>query len=352
MDSVRVIETESCGAAADPSACLQQKRPPFLAEVAPARDQQIAQLDQVGSLIERRGAFAAGQPVAYYDLGSAGRTTAKVYVLITDPPEGSGLPFGFVADPIPPPAGSGFPGIHPFVFDSVPGDPRYSPFWMVHLVPVTEAYNGEVLSSVDAIADAVAQGIVAEPFPAELPLMAFLPTAPPEVMIRFYVNCPVVAEGTARESARGEGLLPTNFYYDGTVIKGFALGRAADPFGVGLEVLEERVTVPIQNVYVLRRRSEVLPLDETVRGEDLNGDGDTDDTNHIFQLPVVPDDILQPYTPLVRRVEVTVPDDYAFGAATQEADLFVRGGGGITASTPVVVDFEITDQLFNYQIAY
>ncbi len=169
---------------------------------------------------------------------------------------------------------------HPTIIDVIPGDPGYSPFWQLFLLPVTEAYDGELLTSFAAVQEAREQGL-----------------AGPPVALDLYVNCPVVHRDS--ELALPSGFkAPNQFFYRGT---------RASYFGAGMSPLRSGSSlVDVQPLYQLRREGGE-PLDETVRGVDMTGDGDTVDTNHVFAMD--PDAVW--FSPLTQAVEAVVVADTA-----------------------------------------
>lgn len=86
-----------------------------------------------------------GQPALAWDFGALVRSAPPRFVLVGED--------GHAIDHLP-------------IVDVVPGDAGYSPFWTVWKVRVTPAYRGELLTSVAALREAVALGLVEEPTPA------------------------------------------------------------------------------------------------------------------------------------------------------------------------------------------
>lgn len=281
-------------------------------EEDPERAAALAEADGVDELIELRTAFSSGRTVHYWDFGPAPAAAIPVWVVGTLLDDGSFEPVG-----------------HPPVFDAIPGDPGYSPFWQMVMVPVTEAYDGELLPSFAAVVQAVEAGLVRTP-----------------VSTLRYINCPVVHRDVRLDMGAGqEPLEPSTGLYRGKQTAYFDLGPPLLP----AEALDG---YPVATAYRLRREGGE-PLSEPRRRVDMTGDGDRVDTNDIFE--VAPGD--EGYTPLVQTVTVVVPTDYAsidtsgddgqadYGA---EADLFERPASGLR--TPVeghVVAFEATPELRN-----
>jgi hypothetical protein len=205
--------------------------------------------------------FAAGEPVSFWELGAAPPFAGPMYVLVQRDGAGNLVPTG-----------------HPPILGTIPGDTGYSPFRLVVTVEVTAAYAGQVLPSTDALDDAVAAGLVGEPTMART-AETFLVAAPTSLLdlgdgSNFAANHP--------------------FYYDGVAGYAFDLGPIPGAAGAG---------IPAHDRAVLSREGEP-PLSEPLRHVDMDGDGDTLDTNDLLAL--AHDD--PSYTPSYVTVDVTVPD--------------------------------------------
>lgn len=245
--------------------------------------EQIAEHDGIdGSTVARLSAFSGGQRVWYWDFGSSPTFAAPLWQLVNPFAEGDEI----------------VPIDHPFIWDVVPGDTAYSPYWRVYRVSVTDKYAGERLTSRRAIDEAVRLGLVLPPQPTDL-----------------YSNCPVVDDHVRMQVRPGsfpgweEEPCPDNddatciapqwAYCKGVRIAYFSTNgsRAIDPEG----------TLPVETVYELRRETESLPLSEPVRGVDITGDADAVDTNDVFET--TPCDAA--YTPVHRTTEVFVAATYS-----------------------------------------
>ena len=231
----------------------------------PVRAQLLYDADGVDRYIPLRSGFAGGQSVHFWSFGPAPAATIPVWV------------FGHLG------ADESFEGVdHPSLFDAIPGDPGYSPFWEMTLVPLTDAYDGEQITSVDALFDAIAGGLADKP-----------------VATGRYVNCPVVPRDAELDQGEGQAASkPATAYYRGQRVAYFTLPPVLAP-----DAPFDRY--PIADLYQLRREGGE-PLSEPLRSVDMTGDGDIDDTNDIFGADYGDAD----YTPLVRPVEVVVPFDY------------------------------------------
>lgn len=241
--------------------------------------------DGVDRLVPRLSAFAYGERVWYWTFGPAPVEPLPIYYLVGDDGAGGEMRLG-----------------HPGIVDALPGDAGYSPFWRVFHVRTTAIYAGEVISSVAALQEARAAGLV-EPARAT----------------GGYVNCPIVHADVRLETGGGaEPKAPDVLYCD---------GHAASVFGFGPVLsLDAYGLVPVAPVYVLRREGGE-PLSEPLRGVDMTGDGDTLDSNNVFA--VARDEA--GYTPLWQVVEVVVPAD------TGSID---------TAQDETVADFRAASDLF------
>ena len=268
----------------------------------PAAAAAIAEHDGVDGLIPRLTAFAAGGPVHTWDLGPAPAFAAPVYRLVRR-------------------TATGFEGVaHNTLVDSLPGDPGYSPYWGMYLVVVTAAYQGEVIPSVAAIDEAVARGLVERPVAQE-----------------FAVDCPIVAGDVTLEVGGGQPPLPPPRRFN---VKGHAVAY----YDFGLMALDDRVRVPEVRRYVLRREGGE-PLNESIRGVDLTGDGDVADSNDVYdRTPGQPQPV-----PRCRIVDVAVPAATSSIDTTRDETMAaLRDADQLFAPGPVtgtVVAFSVTDDV-------
>jgi hypothetical protein len=247
---------------------------------------QIDEHDGVGATIPMYTAFAAGQVTHYWDLGPAPDLAAPIYVLYRKN--------GDTLEKLP----------HPPIFDAVPGDTGYSPYWHPFSVEVTAAYAGEVIPSVEALNQARDAGLVNGP--------RLMPTN---------VNGPVILDDVTIEDGGSAAGAPRRgtFYYR---------GRAGTYLDFGeTKLASDNVTVPSVDFYVLRREGGE-PLSEPLRGVDMTGDGDTRDTNDVFALPRSD----AAWSPLCRERTVTV------AVATKSID---------TSGDEAVADVRSAAQLFS-----
>jgi hypothetical protein len=272
----------------------------------PALAAQIDDHDGVGATIPRYTAFAAGEVTHYWDLGPAPDFVAPVYVLHRR----SGDTLEQLA--------------HPPIFDAIPGDAGYSPYWLMYAVEVADSYAGEIIPSVAALNQAHDTGLVVD-----------------QRSMEGNINCPVILDSVTVDDGGDASSAPRRgtFYYRGRA------GTYLD-FGV-TELAADRVTVPATPLYVLRREGGE-PLSEPARGVDMTGDGDLRDTNNVFALPRSD----AAWSPLCREIGVTVlASTQSIDSSRDEAVADVRaavqlfGSGG--APTSLVVALAPETRRFN-----
>ena len=122
--------------------------------------------------------YAAGGEVKYWELGLA-RRAAPAYVLVD----------GFDR-PLP----------HPPILESIPGAADYSPFRAIYIARITPKYAGQLVTSVEALDDAIDLGLVLEPTAATT-----------------WRNWPVVNQNVEL-SLGSSARRPSEAYYDGKVV--------------------------------------------------------------------------------------------------------------------------------------
>ncbi len=264
---------------------------------------RVAAFDGVeGDIIPLRSGFGGGGPVRYWDFGEASPEAIPLYLVVREVATG-GI---FETE-------SGQYSLigHPPIFDAIPGDPAYTPWWSVFLLPVAARWDDQLLPSFEAVDEAIRQGLV--DVPIALPVAA---------------NCPVVLPEARLEAPDGTLTPPSRAFYKGTWVHYFDLGVAP--------LLEGRV--PVADAWTLRREGGE-PLSEPHRGVDMTGDGDLHDTNDIFSA--LPGD--EAYSGLVAVTEAVVAADIESidtrgtdleAALMGVSDLF---GGEDAAPTPGVV---------------
>jgi hypothetical protein len=214
----------------------------------------------VPTLIPLLSGFAAGAPVRFWDFGPAPDHVAPLFRLAQRN--------GDTLTPLP----------HPPIFTAVPGDRGYSPYWTVFLVEVTAAYQGQLITSQQALDEARARGLVLAPKAAPV-----------------NVNCPIVTPDIRLEVGGGKPALAPDhvFYYEGHQGVYFELGAS--------HLGPDNVSVPTTDLFQLRHEGGE-PVSEPVRHVDLDGDGDTSDTNDVFARRVGDD----AWSPRCQVVDVVV----------------------------------------------
>jgi hypothetical protein len=224
--------------------------------------------------------FVNGEPVAYWDLGTAEPSIEPVWVLKRD-------------------TGDALEEVdHPPIVDGLPGSDAYTPFRALFIAKVTPAYDGERLTSFAALEDAIDMGLVEEPEPTGT-----------------YVTWPIVPAGTTLERT-GDGALEAEPIY--------GEGHSARYLPLSGERAFER-SVEARSAYLMQRQNEGAPLDEAAQGADLNGDGDQLDSNTIFEAEA--SDLWTPIT-------ITVVAGYDFGDVRAESELFTRSEMGALSAVP------------------
>ncbi|MFT5433596.1 MAG: hypothetical protein ACI9OJ_004302, partial [Myxococcota bacterium] len=232
-----------------------------LLETDEALTKQTDEHDGVDRIVPRLSAFADGERVWYWPFGPAPATAIPIYIVADRTADGEFVPRDE----------------HLPIIDSMPGDEGYSPFWEVFFLVVTDTYDGEIIASFSAVQSAQLLGVIEEP---QRPWL--------------YINCPVVHPDVRLETR--DGLKePSLAYYRNLRVPIFTFETLP---------VNHDGTIEVREALVLRREGGE-PLDETLRGVDMTGDGDTNDGNTVFRVGLGSDD----YTPLRKMVNVVVPAD-------------------------------------------
>jgi hypothetical protein len=236
-----------------------------------------------GGQLGRGTGWSAGAAVRYWSLGPATLASSPIYLFYD--PAGAPLP-------------------QPGLVDTLPGDPSYSPLHTINRVVVTDAYRGQLITTIAALADAIDLGLVNDPEATTV-----------------FIDAPLVVPGTKVEVGPGATAEPAIVY---------ARGYEAGVLRFGGEVgIRKRGVLPTAQVSFLRAAH----------------DASYDATRPIFQAPP-PDpqaaDSL-PYTPLSVVVDVDLAAGVDPATITDDSQLFVRTPGGAIASTKATVaQFQIT----------
>jgi hypothetical protein len=240
-----------------------------------------------GNIIPRGTGASDGEVVRYWSFGLASSAPAPMFEFFRR-------------------TGSGLERIdHPAMVESLPGERSYNPLHSVTQVVVTDRYAGELITSADALADAIDLGLVEVPEPAGE-----------------FVASPIVMPGTRLEVSDKPGVpaVPAQLVYGhGYVVGMFELGgpRGVQPIG-GL--------LPTSQVSFLRESNKPA----------------YDATRPIFQVgvPANPPPTMPPadYTPLSVVINVDLVPDERATSILRDSDLFVRDDNGMIVSTTNLVE--------------
>lgn len=260
------------------------------AQVALHQGVDPAALVASGNVVTRNTGLLAAGPVRYWAFGKWSAAPSPLYRFYQDP--GGGAPLALID--------------HPALVDAVPGDPGYSPIHTLQQVVVTAAYHGELITTAQALQDAIDLGLVAVPKPSGS-----------------YVTSPVVLPQVKLEIGGTAGeLAATRIYGHGHIVGLFEIGGAfaVQPI-VGF--------VPTTQLSVLR--------------EALKPSFDVN--RPIFAAPLPgspPVGKVANYLPLATMVEVDLAPGVLASSITQDSQLFNRNAAGaITATTIAVEHFEL-----------
>ncbi len=267
-----------------------------------------------GGVLARSAGKSGGATVMYWNFGAAPMAgnfavTAPLYVLVDSDGNGGWIPR---TD-------------HPYLIDSIPGDVRYAAIRRVVYVPVTTSYAGELLTSVDALAEAISLGLVAEPVPAGT-----------------WRNMPVVPPDTKLEVGGGAPPAePLEVYGRGYRVTLFPLGG-------------DRGTQPLRNGSMpIGQESRLFSGVATGSPPTLPANADA---QLVFQygIPAAPPTTAFNYTPLVTQLDVRLATGVAPAGIMSDAQLFARSGtGGITGHyLDTVATYTLTTTVSNRQLQF
>ena len=264
-----------------------------------------------GGVVTRSTGKAAGVTVLYWNFGATPVVdgfvvSAPVYVLADD--DGSGN-LTTRTD-------------HPWLLDAIPGDPRYSAMRRITYVPVTAAYTGQVLPSIEALDEALTLGLVGEPKPAGT-----------------WRNLPVVPPGTKLE------LSTTVAPMDSTKV--YARGYVVDtlPLAIPQPLSAGRIPLGQESRVLSGVATGTPPVLPTAL-----------DAQPVFQygIPAAPPTTTFNYTPVVTELDVRLANAVAPAAINNDTQLFARSAtGAITGYyTDNVASFTVTTTVSNKQVQF
>jgi hypothetical protein len=266
-----------------------------------------------GGVVMRSAGKASGGPVMFWSFGAAPTDgnfaiSAPVYVLADD--------VGGVLTPR---------TEHPYLIDGIPGDPRYSPIRRIIYLPVTAIYAGELLTSVEALEEAIERGLVGEPMPAGT-----------------WRNLPVVPPGTRLELGGVAAPMDAlEVYGRGHRISVFPLGGA-----LGIQPLRNNGIPMGQESRLLSGVATGTPPVKTT----------TLDAQPVFQygIPLAPPTTAFNYTPLVTEVDVRLANGIDPTTIASDASLFRRTTSGAISGyyTDNVESYLLTSIVSNKQIQF
>lgn len=238
-----------------------------------------------------------GQTVRYWSLGPATRAPSPLYEFYTRS-NGALEPAG-----------------HPALVDSLPGDTGYTPLHTLQQVVLTSKYAGEIITTTQALADAVAIGIAEQPVP----------------LVQF-VTSPVVLPNVRLDVGSAATVAATTVYG-----RGFAVGMFR--FGGALGVQPGGALLPTSQLSFLRKAPETA----------------FNMTRPVFRagIPAMPPGPnAGNYTPLSAVIQVDLSPTAVATDIMSDEDLFVRSGGMITGVTENVQQFLITNTLVVWQLQF
>jgi hypothetical protein len=246
------------------------------------------------------GGFSEGNPVSYWSFGPMTRAPSPLYKFFDAPATMKPLQAPMV--------------------DALPGDPAYSGVHSIIHVFQGARYDGSLITTPAALADAVELGQVLPPAPTGTfetsPIVVLMPpSAPtgsvpgPDLQVGGTADAPILAK-------------PTPVYGDGVIAGMFEIDL---PNGVQYG----NFILPTLQVSLLRG------------ADDLMVDGG----RPIFQAkiqaaPPPPDTKMTLYTPLSTVVDVDLEDGVAADTITSDAELFDRAAGKVVGTN--VARFEVT----------
>jgi hypothetical protein len=259
-----------------------------------------------GPKVPLRTGFAAGKEVQYWDLGTSLLTAEPMWIFLQRNGEVSA------------------PADHPPLVDSIPGDTVYSPIRLIFEVVVTSRWAGERFPSLRALDDGVELGLLEAPVAKEA-----------------FTNCVVTLKDIELDNGAGGTFKTTEAYYRGKSINQICVGDLQGDSGL---FATGKMFAPVfGNAFLVRRETDISPLDESVLKADLNGDGDQADANVVFDSNVGD----MSYTSLWKNLDVVVEGEYKFGDAQTQDALFMKEAWGLQAKDPPVIEYKDTGVILN-----
>ncbi|MGE0870702.1 MAG: hypothetical protein AB7P03_19205 [Kofleriaceae bacterium] len=268
-------------------------------------DRSLAENDGV---IKRSTGKAANAPVMYWNFGAAKMAgsfavASPLYVLVDR-----------VGDDFVPRTD------HLKLTDSIPGDPGYSAIRRVLYVPVTAAYAGELITTTQALQDAILLGLVEEPVAANT-----------------WVNMVVVPPGTKLELGGAAAPLEAS----PAIARGFIVDTFTFGGDIGVQPLRNG-GIPVGQASLLQTgvptgMPPTLPI--------------SFDAQPVFQygIPAGPPTTSFNYTPLVTEIQVRLASGVEPSMIMDDAALFKRSMSGSISSYYVdtVASFTVTTTVSN-----
>lgn len=267
-----------------------------------------------GGVVTRSTGKAGGVAVKYWTFGGAkiidGFVASSPLYVIADP-DGAG---GFI-----PRAG------HPWLIDTIPGDPGYTAIRRVIYVPTTTSYHDERIASTAALAEAIDLGLLGEPVSAGT-----------------WRNMPVVPTGTKLEVSTTLPPVPaTEVYGRGFRVELFPLGGA-----LGIQPLRNGSPLGGQEARLLSGVATGTPPALPV----------TLDAQPVFQygIPAAPPTTAPNYSPIVTELDVRLATGVAPAAVLNDTQMFVRATNGSISAymTDTVASYATTTTVSNKQIQF
>jgi hypothetical protein len=248
------------------------------------------------SIVPRGTGASAGDEVSYWSFGSASRAPAPLFRFFRR-------------------TGADVEAIdHPVMVESLPGERPYNPLHSINRVVVTDRYRGELITSADALADAIDLGLVEDPQPTGE-----------------FIATPIVLPGIQLDVGMNATPVPAKPAY----AHGFSVGI----FEIGTA---QRM------MFGLLPTSQVSFLRESDKPE-------YDASRPIFQatIPAKPPGMAESYTPLSVVINVDLVPLTPADSITADSDLFIRDDdGAIVSTTPRVRQVQITTSMLVLPIQF